>query len=41
MVSEPGVGTTFWFDLALEHADLDDLLVEGVRRQHALAAAND
>jgi two-component system, OmpR family, sensor histidine kinase NblS len=41
MVSEPGVGTTFWFDLALEHADLDDLLVEGVRRQHALAAAID
>jgi len=39
MVSEPGVGTTFWFDLALEHADLDDLQVEGLRRQHALAAA--
>jgi two-component system, OmpR family, sensor histidine kinase NblS len=25
MVSEPGVGTTFWFDLPLEHADGDEL----------------
>jgi len=25
MVSEPGVGTTFWFDLPLEHADSDEL----------------
>ena len=40
MVSEPGVGTTFWFDLALEHADHDELLVDGERRQHALSAAS-
>jgi two-component system sensor histidine kinase NblS len=25
MVSEPGVGTTFWFDLPLEHSDGDEL----------------
>ena len=40
MVSEPGVGTTFWFDLALEHADHDELLVDGERRQQALSAAS-
>ncbi len=40
MVSEQGVGTTFWFDLALEHADHDELWVDGERRQHALSAAS-
>ncbi|MCT0249453.1 cell wall metabolism sensor histidine kinase WalK [Synechococcus sp. CS-205] len=34
MASEPGVGTTFWFDLPLEQADSDELLVEGKRRSH-------
>ncbi len=34
MASEPGVGTTFWFDLPLEQADSDELLVEGERRSH-------
>jgi two-component system sensor histidine kinase NblS len=33
MVSEPEVGTTFWFDLPLEQADTDELFVEGQRRQ--------
>lgn len=33
MVSEVGVGTTFWFDLPLEQADGDELLVEGERRR--------
>ncbi len=33
MASEPGVGTTFWFDLPLEQADTDELFVEGQRRQ--------
>jgi two-component system, OmpR family, sensor histidine kinase NblS len=28
MVSEPGVGTTFWFDLPLEDADGDELQVQ-------------
>ncbi len=33
MVSEPGVGTTFWFDLPLEQADEDELLLAGERWQ--------
>ncbi|WP_094554707.1 ATP-binding protein [Synechococcus sp. 1G10] len=32
MASEPGIGTTFWFDLPLEQADSDELMVEGERR---------
>jgi len=35
MVSEPEVGTTFWFDFALEHVDRDELILEGERRQYA------
>ena len=34
MVSEPGVGTTFWFDLPLEHADRDELELQAERRLH-------
>ena len=34
MVSEPGVGTTFWFDLPLEHADRDELELQAERRVH-------
>lgn len=33
MVSELGVGTTFWFDLPLEQADGDELQVESERRR--------
>ncbi|CAK6701672.1 Adaptive-response sensory-kinase SasA [Synechococcus sp. CBW1107] len=42
MASEPGVGTTFWFDLPLEQADSDELMVEGERRsqQARLAQPN-
>jgi two-component system sensor histidine kinase NblS len=32
MVSEPGVGTTFWFDLPLEGADADELRLMAERR---------
>ncbi|MFM7732689.1 MAG: ATP-binding protein [Cyanobium sp.] len=32
MASEPGVGTTFWFDLPLEHADSDELALMAERR---------
>ncbi len=32
MVSEPGVGTTFWFDLPLEHSDSDELQLLAERR---------
>jgi hypothetical protein len=35
MVSELGVGTTFWFDLPLEEADSDELAVQAERRRHA------
>ncbi|MFN9057185.1 MAG: sensor histidine kinase, partial [Cyanobacteriota bacterium] len=34
MVSELGVGTTFWFDLPLEEADSDELQVQAERRRH-------
>ncbi|MCP9786471.1 PAS domain-containing protein [Cyanobium sp. N5-Cardenillas] len=36
MASEPGVGTTFWFDLPLEHADGDELQVQ-VERSASMA----
>jgi two-component system sensor histidine kinase NblS len=32
MASEPGVGTTFWFDLPLEQADSDELQLLSERR---------
>ncbi|MBU6354080.1 MAG: cell wall metabolism sensor histidine kinase WalK [Cyanobacteria bacterium REEB498] len=34
MVSAPGVGTTFWFDLPLEHADSDELALQAERRDY-------
>ncbi|MFN7899870.1 MAG: ATP-binding protein [Synechococcaceae cyanobacterium] len=37
MVSELGVGTTFWFDLPLEHADRDELELQAERRVHERA----
>jgi two-component system sensor histidine kinase NblS len=42
MASEPGVGTTFWFDLPLESSDLDELALQVERRgsdQPALATS--
>jgi len=32
MASESGVGTTFWFDLPLEHSDSDELALKAERR---------
>ena len=32
MASEPGIGTTFWFDLPLEQADSDELQLQVERR---------
>ena len=32
MVSEPGVGTTFWFELPLEHSDSDELRIQAERQ---------
>ena len=37
MVSEPGIGTTFWFELPLEHADRDELELQAQRRLHERA----
>jgi len=34
MASEAGVGTTFWFDLPLEHADSDELALLAERRSN-------
>jgi two-component system sensor histidine kinase NblS len=33
MASEPGCGTTFWFDLPLEQADSDELMITSERRR--------
>jgi two-component system sensor histidine kinase NblS len=33
MVSEPGLGTTFWFDLPLEQSDSDELALQAERRR--------
>jgi len=33
MVSAPGLGTTFWFDLPLEQADSDELALQAERRR--------
>jgi two-component system sensor histidine kinase NblS len=34
MASESGVGTTFWFDLPLEHSDSDELALQAERRDN-------
>jgi len=34
MASESGVGTTFWFDLPLEHSDTDELALQAERRSY-------
>ena len=34
MASEPGVGTTFWFDLPLESSDMDELALQAERRSN-------
>ena len=32
MASEMGVGTTFWFDLALAQSDKDELLTQSINK---------
>ena len=32
MASEPNIGTTFWFDLPLEQADADELMLLSERK---------
>jgi two-component system sensor histidine kinase NblS len=39
MASESGVGTTFWFDLPLEHSDSDELALQAERRGYDRARA--
>jgi two-component system, OmpR family, sensor histidine kinase NblS len=39
MASEPGIGTTFWFDLPLEDADADELRLLSERQQIAEMAS--
>ena len=34
MASEAGIGTTFWFDLPLEHSDADEVILQAERRRH-------
>jgi two-component system sensor histidine kinase NblS len=34
MASESSVGTTFWFDLPLEHSDSDELKLMAERRRY-------
>jgi two-component system sensor histidine kinase NblS len=36
MASEVGIGTTFWFDLPLEHSDTDELQLQAERRNYEL-----
>ena len=36
MASEAGIGTTFWFDLRLEHSDADELQLQAERRNYEL-----
>ncbi len=41
MASESGVGTTFWFDLPLEHSDTDELALQAERRGYDRALEGD
>ena len=34
MASELGVGTTFWFDLALAKSDKDELLAKSINNEN-------
>ena len=40
MASEQNVGTIFWFELALENSDADQLLLESARRSWDLEEKN-
>ena len=37
MASELGVGTTFWFDLALSQSDKDELLTKSINKTDAFS----
>ena len=37
MASELGVGTTFWFDLALAQSDKDELLTNAINNENVFS----
>ena len=39
MVSELGVGTTFWFDLALAQSDKDELLTQTINSNDTFSSS--
>ena len=39
MASEIGVGTTFWFDLALAQSDKDELLTQTINSNDTFSGA--
>ena len=39
MASELGVGTTFWFDLALAQSDKDELLTQSINNTENFSSA--
>ena len=41
MVSEPELGTTFWFDLPLEQADADELMLLSERQARQISTSKD
>ena len=41
MASEPNIGTTFWFELPLEQADADELMLLSERKSRQQALGED
>ena len=39
MASELGVGTTFWFDLALSQSDKDELLTKAINNSDSFSGS--
>ena len=39
MASELGVGTTFWFDLALAQSDKDELLTKAINNSESFSSS--
>jgi two-component system sensor histidine kinase NblS len=39
MASELGVGTTFWFDLALAQSDKDELLAKAINNSDSFSGS--
>ena len=39
MASELGVGTTFWFDLALAQSDKDELLTKSINNSDSFSGS--